>query len=453
MVSKFFRQLAIFLFALIWVWPAQAREFKSFEEVMRLGDRAYLNDKYGRAEMYYARAILFKPDQAIPVLRLGVSYYAQGRYAECLAQFQKASKLKKDPSSKEFLKAAIEKITNAQDLLARLEKATVEKDLVLQIQLNQDAFKKMIEAPVFMQFVEPHLRFLLNMDPSNSDILNFLAEGHYSSSDPSKAFLYTKQLVKGSRADLNLYKRYGDTAVNVGAYDEARLAYKKALRQAVRQNDEKEMNELKKLIRALPVFSSQIEELIQSENYAAAFRQLRKRLVRNSSDSWAIVQMGRIYEEVNRSWLAGNLYRQAVQAHYEDPNVHYALGRFYLLKKKEFEKAMEEFRLFRELLLENKELVSGETSLKEIQKNADEVTRYIVYIYLEILKKPKLAEMEMEALVKNTNAEARDYYSLGVIYLRNEKQLSAYQAMKKVIALDPDSEWGREAKQIVDSRS
>jgi len=428
---------------------AQGREIRSVEEALRLGDQAVLNGQDPAAEVFYRRASALAPKLAAPTVRLGEILYAQSRYREALETFERASLLRKDAGTKKFLEFAIQKMNVMKPLLDRIEKAAESGDAALLDRLHTEAAERMARGVAFMALVGPHLETLLKNDPGNVKILRSLAEGYYASSDPAKAFGYYKKLSRSSRPDTVFYKRLGDVAVNVGDYDEARLSYKKALRAAVLAHDANQIRELKKMIRALPVFSSQIEAMILSEDHGGAFRELRKYLARNPSHPWAVVQMGRIYEAMGRLGQAENLYLQAIRWRYEEPNAHYALGRFYLLKKKKFEKALEEFKLFRVTLSESADLVTDEDQRKKMDGYLRDATRSIATIYLEVLREPKMAEAELENLVKSDDADARDHYSLGVAYLRNRKKTSAYQAFKKAIDIDPKSEAAKDAEEVI----
>jgi tetratricopeptide (TPR) repeat protein len=95
-------------------------------------------------------------------------------------------------------------------------------------------------------------------------------------------------------------------------------------------------------------------------------------------------------------------------------------------------------------------LATDESELKKMNESLRDATRSIGYIYLEVLRQPKMAEAEYASLVKNGNGDVRDYYNLGVAYLRNRKKTSAYQAFKKTVDLDPESEEGKDAQEAIE---
>ncbi len=441
----------IYIFLLSFISCVEAREIRSAEEVMRLGDRSFLNERYAEAENFYVQASELHPKDAAPAVHLGELFYAQARFEEARQMFEKAVTLKKNPPTRKFLNAALPKINQSQELLQQIEKATREKNLPELDRLHAIAAERMAEVPSFMALLGPHLDYLSKRYPEDERILQTLAEGYFSSGNPAKAFGYYKKLIKKTRPDMELYKRFGDTAVNVGDYDEARLSYKKALREAVRHRDVPRIREYKKWTHKLPIFTRQIDAKIQAEDYEGAFRELRKCLTRNPTHSWAIVQMGRIYEEIGRLSQAQTLYQQAIRWHEEDPNAHYALGRFYLFKKKKFEKALEEFKLFRALLSDLGNPSDNPNDQKKLQEYARDATRSIASIYLTVLREPKMAVIELENLKKSGNFDAEDYYDLGVAYLQSNKKPSAYQDLKKAIEKDPKSEAAKNAESLIES--
>ena len=447
-----FKRSALFFIFLLGLTPvAAAREVRTPAEALRLADAAFLNDQYDKAGEYYHRAMELAPKQAVPVIRLGQLLYAESRYTEAAAAFDQADLLKKDRVTQKFLNTAIKKIDEERSLLQRIEDAARSNDTGELSRLHEEAAERFGRPPALMALMAPHLEYLLKIDPKNRIILKSLAEGYFTSSDPARAFVYYKKLLKESRPQLVLFRCFGDTAVNVGAYDEARLSYKKAVREAVRTGRMDEVRDLKRTAHALPAFSARIDEYIRDADYAEAFRELRKCLARDPSHPWAVVQMGRIYEELGRLGQAQRLYQKAVQWRPEDPSAHYAMGRFYLYKKKKFYEALDEFLLFRALLSENLNLTVDAPLQKKLKEYLRDSTRSISYLYLEVLGDPASAVKELEALTRSGNAEAKDYYDLGVAYWRVQKRSAAYQCLRKAIQLDPRSEVAKDAKQLIAS--
>ena len=306
-----FKRVLLLIFFLGCAVSAQARQVRSADEALRLGDEAFLNGQYSKAEEYYRLIWRADPGQAVPIVRLGQLYYAQGHYALARRTFEAALALKKDPPLQKFLQSALQKMKSAGPLLEEIEKASEKKDDASLRRLHAEAARRMSGGSALMVLVAPHVEYLLAENPSDTRLLKFLADGYFMSGDSMRAFLYTKKLARRAPQEA-LYRRLGDIAVNVGATDEARISYKQALREAVRQGRRQDTAELKKLVHALPAFSAKIDALIESEEYEAAFRQLRKCLVRNPSNSWALVKMGTIYERIGRLGQAESLYQKAV---------------------------------------------------------------------------------------------------------------------------------------------
>ena len=66
--------------------------------------------------------------------------------------------------------------------------------------------------------------------------------------------------------------------------------------------------------------------------------------------------------------------------------------------KKESEKALDEFKMSRMLLDESIEWTENEAQRKKMSEYLRETTRSIAYVYLGILRQPKLAIAELKTL-------------------------------------------------------
>ncbi len=449
MVIKF---LAVFFLCALPMNPsAFAREIKSAEEALRLGDTALMNGLHDKSEQYYLRAAELKPKDAAPVLRLASYSYEVMKFNDAKRLWDKAARLKRDKTTQKLLALLLKKISEAEPTLTALERAYSLGDTAKVWSLQKQAATLMSQEPVLMVLLAPHLKYLLAQEPQNLRILSALAEGYYLSSDPTHAYFYYKDLVTLAPPQLVLYERFAEVAVLVGAFDEARLAYKKALRQAVLAGDTDAIRRMLDVQKKLPTFSDKIDVLVENKSYSEAFKELRKCLSRNPSHPWAVLQMARLYQELGRLGQAEKLYRQALEWRPEDPSAHYTLAQFYLYQKKDFELALAEFKEARVLLAENRSLSSKPSDDKKWKEGIRGATRAIYGVYLEVLRKPRSAALEIEWLVKKEWAEAQDYYALGVAYTRLQKRSSAYQSFKKVIELDPKSEAAKDAEAIIET--
>ncbi|MBI4353334.1 MAG: tetratricopeptide repeat protein, partial [Candidatus Omnitrophica bacterium] len=135
----------------------------------------------------------------------------------------------------------------------------------------------------------------------------------------------------------------------------------------------------------------------------------------------------------------------------EYPAGHYYLGRFYLLKKQKYEEAIEELKLFKYWIKEGISRVE-EAKTKEAQhKNFINASRYIAYVYLEVLNKPAHAVRELEGLVHGMPVDDPEvYYDLGAAYLRDKKRISAYQAFQKALSMNPKEELKKKAEEAIE---
>lgn len=366
MVTKFL--VAFFLCALLTNSTATAREIKSAEEALRLGDAALLNGLTEKGRTFYLRAAELKPKDAAPVMRLALLAYESSDYGSARKFMETAGSLRKDKPTQKSLNALLQKMDEANAALMQIENAISAGDEKALVAGHAKAIEIMSRAPVLMAVLAPHLRYLLKKDPDNIRFLAALAEGYYLSSDSMHAYTYYKKLAERSLPQLTLYRRYGDVAVNVGAFDDARWAYKKALRQAVYNKDRVSAAEMEKMVRKLPLFSDKIDVYIKDKDYSEAFKELRKYLSRNVSHPWAVLQMARLYAEMGRMGQAEKLYRQALEWRPEDPSAHFAMAHYYLYQKKEFEKALAEYQLARVLLAEEAQLNADKKREKKSKK-------------------------------------------------------------------------------------
>ena len=427
---------SVFLFLLFFCPQVHADADADFEEALRLGDEAAFYKKFDKGRDYFEFAAQKKPKEAEPHVRLGQLFYEMGRYAQAKEEFNRANGLKKGPSTKEFLKAALEEMNVYEGFLKEIEKTNdPQKRLLLHLRVGESMMKT---GKFYMTLAGPHFEWALDSEPANAELLRLLAEGYFNSSNPRKANLYYKKLIQLEPRSADFHERLAECSVSLGNYDEARKCYKRALRESLRESPAgNKATELKKLIQSLP----------RNDDTLPA---LRQRLALNPSDVSTITRMGHVYEQMGQDGQAEHLYQEALKMRPEDPAAHYYWAEFLLLKKKRYEDAIDEFKYFQDCVRERVTPLEDPRMIEEEKKELISTSLYIAQIYREVLQQYPEAIQEIESLKPDEIKNADVYFDLGVSYLRAKKRISAFSCFKKVIALDPKSERAKEAENAID---
>ena len=416
---------------------------------LRLGDAASFYKKADKAIEYFQFAAEQKPKEAEPHVRLGQQFYEMGRYEQAKAEFKRASNLKMAASTREFLKAALQEMDVYETLFKEIEKTKdPKKKLYLHLKVGESMTKT---GKFYMALAGPHFESVLETQADNVDLVRFLAEGYFNSSNSRKAEVYYKKLNQLAPRSVSFHERLAECSLSNGDTDTARKSYKRALREAIREGAlPVKKAEIKKLIQSLPERSDQTEFLIEEKRFDEALSILRQTLALNPGDVSTMTRMGRVVEEMGQEGQAERLYQEALRLQPENPAPHYYWARFLLLKKKKYEDAIDEFKFFQDCVSEQLYPLEDAKMIESEKKNLVETSRYIAYIYLEILQQPAEAIQELESLKPDEIKSADVFYDLGIAYLRAKKRSSAFTCFKKVIVLDPKSEQAKEAENAID---
>ncbi|MEI8345816.1 MAG: tetratricopeptide repeat protein, partial [Candidatus Omnitrophota bacterium] len=423
-----------------------AYQTTDFTEAMRFADRFAALDKFDQAAAYYQQAARLSPGRAEPEVRLGILEYGRGRYGRARDHFDRAVGLKTDGRTRPFLNTALDWMKHDADLLAQIERSSAAGAQSTELaELHRRAAEQLAQGKVYMGLLWPHLDYLARADTDGAvRYWRVLADGFFQSSDPIRALPYYRKVVAASKPSVPLYERLAECLVNTGFFDEAGVNYRKALREAVRRKQTSEIRRIHKLIGRLPRSSQLVLRLLEDEEYEAAYKELKRFTTLNPSDPWAMTMMGSVYEEIGYAWQAERLYRKAIKNFPEYPGAHYAMGRYYLLKKKDTQKALEELKRFKEALSEARAWIEPPNQIKVIEENNLQAVRHLVYIYAQVLKEPQkaLAELEgyLQGCVENAPENAEIYFDLGCVYWELKKRTMAFQAFRKTIELKPDSD-------------
>lgn len=429
--------------------PAGA-DVSETDRQLRAGDRALSQDQPSAALVHYEQAAASAPADAQTHVRLGRTYYALGLYSRALEQFERASRLKSDSVTRSFTRAAVSKIRANQELLAQIENARSDPQRLYG--LHAEAAHRMAEGQTYLALVEPHVRYLLDVSGEEPALLRYLADAHRDSGSPARAVHYYRRLLKTDARDPSVLGRLAESLVNVGRYDEAGRTYRQALRESVRRRDKLGIAEFEKKVRSLPTSTDRIRALLTEEDWPAAEAQLKRVLSLNPGDPWALTLLGTVYEEIGRDGPAERIYRKAADLRPDYPGVHYSLGKFYLLKRKRFDDALEELEKFKETLEWSLGEIEDPRLRAELEKDRVRAVRYLAYLHAEVMGRPARAAAELQALIRQTDSRDPElYYDLGAAYLTLKKRASAYGAFRKVIEYAPrDSELAREAENAIE---
>jgi len=422
---------------------------------MRRGDEAFYYKEYDKSYGHYQKAAEEKPNEAVPRLRMGQIHYARSEYEAARKKFQNALDLKQNSITRKFIRTALSLMETNGPLLRQIETLSAEKASPSELApLHLKAAMSMSRGESYMSLIAPHLERALESARYQTSILAALADGFYLSSHPASAAQFYEELVELKPEDLALRKRLGDTYVAMADYDKAGTQYRRALELAKEVpgtgERQEQITEIRKLLQALPPETAAIQNLIDEEEYDAAMTALRRRIARNPGDVQALTLIGAIHQERDQNWRAARAYRRVLELQPEYPGVHYHLGTFYLMKEKKFEKSVGEFQLFKKYLKETLHRITDPQERKRQEENLVRAARSIAYIYAEVLKKPRSAIRELEWAKKRDPENIEIWYDLGVSYARARKRAPAFQALRKVIELDPESELAERAEEVMD---
>ena len=456
---KILKATVIFFF--IWHGNTYALEAKNFEEALKLGDEAFYFKEYKDSEAYYKLALEKKPHEVSAIIRLGQFYYATGDYKKSREKFEEAHALyqspiarlfKKESLSKLYIDAALKQLADGWSTLQAIEEENkkAKPDILRLVSLHYKIVENRPREKSYLALVGPHLEFILEKDPENESLLKYLAAAYYFSSDPVQASVFFEKIVKIYPSDFVWRERLAESLIAASRFDQAKHEYKVAMRLAYAQNLRPKMKEILKLIEALPPSMDQALMHIKNKEYNKALTELKPRLARHPGDVAAIVALGSAYEGLNDNQKAERLYSRASQLDPNYPEIHFYLGRFYLLKKKKFEKAVTELKTYREKMVKVLSRIKDPAGQKEANKNLVQSTRYLAYIYGSILKEPEKSLWELKKAEQLDGENPEVLYDLGVAYLNTKKKMSAYQAFKKVMELaEPESEIYQAAENAV----
>lgn len=291
-----------------------------------------------------------------------------------------------------------------------------------------------------------------NISPAEEDARAAARWAHRG--DVNYSGMRYKEAIEDYKKALEIYpdnaffqQRLGDIYVGVGNYDEAKKCYEKAVKlfaESEVKDREKKIRYLKGLIGKLPTSIEDIQKLMDTKSYADVITLCKKRVAMNPGDVTAITYMGIALEESGQWQQAESLYKTAIKRSQEYPSPHFYLARIYLLKRKDADKAIAEIEIFRE---EIRDLLDKDKQAKEGLIAAEHT---LIYIYHEILRDYKTAIRESKYLLELAPDDQEAHYNLALSYAYLDKRAMAYEELKKVIDIDPDTDIAGAAKDTIE---
>lgn len=398
-----------------------------------------------------------KQTNAEAFIELGIKFYDKMQYQKSSSYFQEALKSGAKRKNKKFASYALEilekyaaPLKEVEDLNNQLQATGSADTTSLQEDLKAAHFdigRRLLAENGYIKIIKAHFDYITAQDPVNLEAHLYLADLNYSSMIYDEAIEHYKKILEIHPDNPFFQQRLGDIYVGVKNYDEAKKYYEEAVRlfDASGMSDKIEkIKYLKRLIGQLPTSLDEIAQLMDKGQYADIIALCKKRTAMNPSDVTAVTYMGIALEELGNWKQAEELYKTAIKRNPAYPTPHYYLGKLYLTRIKDTERALKEIGIFK----------AKSRELLEVDERAGEAIiaaqHTLVYIYHEILRDYKKAVWEGRKLVKLAPDDQGAHYNLALSYIYLDKKSMAHREFKKVIDINPDTKLGWHAKGMIE---
>ncbi|NQU74116.1 MAG: tetratricopeptide repeat protein [Candidatus Omnitrophica bacterium] len=391
-------------------------------------------------------------------IELGIKFYDKMQYQKASSYFQEALKSGTKRKNKKFASYALEileryaaPLKEIEDLNDQLQTTLSSDTTALREKLKTAHFgigRHLLAENGYIKIIKVHFDYITSHDPVNLEAHLYLADLNYSSMIYDEAIEHYKKILEIHPGNPFFQQRLGDIYIGVKNYDEAKKCYEEAVKlfDASGMSDKIEkIKYLKKLIGKLPTSLDEIAQLMDKSQYADIIALCKKRTAMNPSDVTAVTYMGIALEELGNWKQAKGLYETAIKRNPEYPTPHYYLGKLYLTRIKDTERALKEIGIFKE---KSKELLEVDETAGEAIIAAQHT---LVYIYHEILRDYKKAVWEGRKLVKLAPDDQGAHYNLALSYIYLDKKSMAHREFKKVIDINPDAKLGWHAKGMIEN--
>lgn len=170
---------------------------------------------------------------------------------------------------------------------------------------------------------------------------------------------------------------------------------------------------------------------------------LKNIIAKNKNDYVSMTKLGALYQDKGDRKRALKFLKDAVKTNPDYPQAHFFLGRQYFLMQ-ENEEALNEFNIFKEKMLLQKDL-------SEDAKDA--YIRQLYYIADMCFNIKEFTEFKntIDEILKLNPDDATAFYNLGVYnYTYKHNRSYAYQYFNKAINLSPDSYIAKKARYAIE---
>ncbi len=287
-----------------------------------------------------------------------------------------------------------------------------------------------------------HIFWLKKNMPDMPGLNKLSGDVYYSAMVYHKAVENYERAVLEDRDNAVLARVLGDCYVATGNFEKAQDVYGKAVgiyRKNGLDDTSEEIRGITKISQSLPRKYEDIAELINKGSYAEAEEICKKRISLNGADYAAITQLGEIYWQTGKRKNAIKLFRKVVNMAPEYPTAHLFLGKAYFFERKA-DKGFAEFAVFKEKMALLPEM-DGDTADFYIGS-----MHYLSYIY-STLKRYDDVMSECRNILKIKPDDQQAHYNMAVCYYVYKHNLpKAYDSLRKVIEIGPDTRLGENAK-------
>lgn len=389
-----------------------------------------------------------------PDIEMALKNYRNSHYRTALRFFEAAEKKHLDEKTAEFVRSSIKSMEELRHYFYEVEK----DEFKLRQKKDDPAFRSLVSGEhrrlgllltqrrFYMATAEPQFKRAAILAPSDPQVCFDLANLYYAGMQYGKAVDNYKIAIKLDPKNAAAYKLAGDASVAIGDFDAAKKFYSETLNvnnKAIYRFTNAELDRIRQVIKTLPETYKDISGLIKEGNDEEAEVLLKKRLSLNPADYIAITELGSIYEDRGDRKLAVKMYKSAIKAAPDYPVAHLLLGRTYFTMRK-YDNAVKELRLFKEKM----RLLPGmDKDTREMYINS---LYYLAEVYYT-LRKYRSYKAEIDEILALDPEQQDANYSLGIYYYMCEHSRSkAYNAFKKVIDIDPNTNAARAAENAIE---
>ncbi|MFH1790865.1 MAG: tetratricopeptide repeat protein [Candidatus Omnitrophota bacterium] len=437
-------------------FPAYGDAFLD-DMITRIDDDMTREHAYSTAEKKLTMLAGKYPDDARIALYLGIAEYGLMNYGEALGHFRKAGGAHLTRRERNLAKFAVSHLEANHDMLELMgrinntgmaggvfsEKTTNETLLGLHSEALTVLTKEKI---IYPALVLPHVVWIQKNFPDFPFIDGVAGDIYFSSMKYELAKdNYSRALEKKPASPL-FNERVADCMVAQGDFDGAEEFYDRAIqlyRAGGTADSEAGIKRLSAVRGALPRKHADLDLMIREGKYSEAERVSQHRIALNPGDIAAITQLGNVYWEIGKRRTAISLYRKVTKIAPEYPYAHLFLGKAYIYENK-YDKALKEFGIFR------KNMESLPAMDEETKKSYIRCLHYIAHMN-STMKDYASVENQCGKILELDPEDRMAHFNLAISYYNyRHNRRAAYNELKAVIDIDPDSDIADQARFLME---